>query len=69
MHSARQGTQDLNASQRQAVEAMLSNELHLIWGPPGTGKTTTLGAAIAVLAHMEDEEVTVSRSRVAVARA
>ncbi|PQJ34765.1 AAA family ATPase [Salinibacter sp. 10B] len=32
----------LNASQRQAVrEALGTNDVHLIHGPPGTGKTTT----------------------------
>jgi ATP-dependent RNA/DNA helicase IGHMBP2 len=40
----------LNQSQRQAVAAMLHNQdLLIIHGPPGTGKTTTLAAGIAQL--------------------
>ncbi|BGP01775.1 hypothetical protein NBRC10513v2_005414 [Rhodotorula toruloides] len=35
--------ENLNASQKEAVDfALSSNEVALIWGPPGTGKTETL---------------------------
>lgn len=37
----------LNAEQALAVEEMSMTPLHFLWGPPGTGKTTTLGTAIA----------------------
>ena len=32
----------LNESQQQAVDAAMSSELTLLWGPPGTGKTRTV---------------------------
>ncbi len=38
----------LNEGQRAAVQRCLDNELAFVWGPPGTGKTTTL-------AHIVDE--------------
>jgi hypothetical protein len=40
----------LNESQRDAVIHCLSHRLALVWGPPGTGKTTT--AASLVVARM-----------------
>jgi hypothetical protein len=36
---------ELNAFQRQAVRHTLADEHHLVWGPPGTGKTRTLASA------------------------
>lgn len=38
----------LNESQRAAVQLCLNSDLAFVWGPPGTGKTTTL-------AHIVDE--------------
>ena len=41
------GNQQLNDSQRRAIKAILQNEnIAIIHGPPGTGKTTTLVEAI-----------------------
>lgn len=41
---------DLNASQQEAVRKILSaNDLAIVHGPPGTGKTTTLVEAIKAL--------------------
>lgn len=40
----------LTASQRAAVQAILAAHAHLLWGPPGTGKTSTLTALVLVLA-------------------
>lgn len=37
----------LNRSQRDAILRMQSDLVHLVWGPPGTGKTYTLGIAVA----------------------
>lgn len=37
----------LRLSQKNAIE-LLNNKLGIIWGPPGTGKTFTLGAAVAL---------------------
>jgi ATP-dependent RNA/DNA helicase IGHMBP2 len=45
---------ELNASQQQAVNAILANEdVVVMHGPPGTGKTTTLVAAAARLCERE----------------
>jgi hypothetical protein len=42
------GTQwPLNRSQREAVAHCLSHRLSIVWGPPGTGKTTTAASLVA----------------------
>lgn len=41
----------LNAGQRNAVELALAPTLTWLWGPPGTGKTTTVSALIATLSR------------------
>jgi len=42
----------LNESQQRAIHLCLDTDLAFIWGPPGTGKTTTLGHIVAeLLAH------------------
>lgn len=38
-----------NASQIEAIEKAVSNNVLYVWGPPGTGKTATLGFIIANL--------------------
>lgn len=40
---------DLNSYQKEAVAKILSNEVFYLWGPPGTGKTKTLGALCLAL--------------------
>jgi superfamily I DNA and/or RNA helicase len=40
-------SQNLNEFQKSAVERSLGSEVFFIWGPPGTGKTTTISAIIA----------------------
>jgi ATP-dependent RNA/DNA helicase IGHMBP2 len=52
--------QKLNGSQNQAVSKILNaNELAIVHGPPGTGKTTTLVAAITKLAREKSEKILV----------
>ena len=47
-----------NDSQLQAVADCLSSELRFVWGPPGTGKTETLGL-LAAEAFLRGETVLV----------
>ncbi len=42
---------DLNPSQNQAIEKILSQRVTFVWGPPGTGKTKTLAAMAATLVN------------------
>ncbi len=40
---------DLNPSQIAAISKAIGQKITFIWGPPGTGKTTTMGALAATL--------------------
>lgn len=54
------GSARLNTSQQAAIEKILSaNELAIVHGPPGTGKTTTLVQAIRALVRRDGERVLV----------
>lgn len=52
----RRASRGLNAEQAAAVRMAVASELHYLWGPPGTGKTTTL-AAVAEALHRRGESV------------
>lgn len=50
----------LNSSQQKAVEKILSaNELAVVHGPPGTGKTTTLVQAVKLLIRQDPQKILV----------
>ncbi|MFU8805016.1 MAG: AAA domain-containing protein, partial [Bradymonadaceae bacterium] len=57
----------LNPFQHAAVEHTLGDEHHLIWGPPGTGKTRTLGAAVLarVLSRPNERVIVLAHTNVA----
>lgn len=51
----------LNPSQQAAVnKIMAANELAIVHGPPGTGKTTTLVQAIKTLFHRDHQKILVT---------
>lgn len=59
--------QQLNESQRQAVKAVLQNEnITIVHGPPGTGKTTTLLEAIFQLVKRGEKVLVSAPSNTAV---
>ena len=43
----------LNETQQQAVQLAVESQLSILWGPPGTGKTTTLAQLVAVLVSQQ----------------
>jgi ATP-dependent RNA/DNA helicase IGHMBP2 len=58
---------DLNNSQQQAVKAILQNEqITIVHGPPGTGKTTTLVEAIVQLVTAGEKVLVSAPSNTAV---
>lgn len=56
----------LNESQFKALQKVYSNNITFIWGPPGTGKTTTLATLIKELIFLNKKVLAVSVSNVAV---
>jgi len=57
----------LNASQQAAVNKILAaNELAIVHGPPGTGKTTTLVQAIRLIVQQQQQVLVVAPSNTAV---
>ena len=57
----------LNDSQRAAVDLVLrAGDVAIVHGPPGTGKTTTLVAAVNAILHAEEQVLVCAPSNVAV---
>ena len=58
--------EELNDEQRVAVGKALTNEVTYIWGPPGTGKTKTLGVLIKNLFNKDERTLIASNTNQAV---
>lgn len=56
----------LGPGQVEAVESALRPGLRFVWGPPGTGKTTTLAATVKARAERGDSVLIVSTSNAAI---
>ncbi|HEY6167407.1 MAG TPA: AAA domain-containing protein [Verrucomicrobiae bacterium] len=56
----------LNAEQNEAVRSCLGRDATFIWGPPGTGKTKTIGAIGEQLFHRNRSLLLVSHTNTAV---
>lgn len=56
----------LNDSQREAIAKALGSDISFIWGPPGTGKTTTLAALAEILFNQGKSILILSHTNVAV---
>lgn len=55
-----------NAAQKDAIEKSLKNNILYVWGPPGTGKTATLGYIVANLLNQTKRVLFVSNTNRAV---
>lgn len=59
----------LNPEQREAVGSALGRDLTFVWGPPGTGKTMTLGTLATELHRRDRSVLLVSHTNAAVDQA
>ena len=57
---------NLNSQQKTAVQKSLKNTVTFIWGPPGTGKTQTLGALVANYIASKERTLVASNTNQAV---
>lgn len=55
-----------NRRQEDAIALVLGSAVSYIWGPPGTGKTSTLGAAVGTLATRDESVLVAAHSNAAV---
>lgn len=55
-----------NESQQDAIQKSLKNNILFVWGPPGTGKTATLGYIVANLLKQDKRVLFVSNTNRAV---
>jgi|GEM_PF-705187 uncharacterized Zn finger protein (UPF0148 family) len=56
----------VNLHQREAIARALSHDVTFIWGPPGTGKTTTIGYTVAALVQRGEAVLVTAHSNAAV---
>lgn len=57
---------ELNSSQKSVAEKILNYSVSFIWGPPGTGKTQTLGAALTCFYEWSERSLICSNTNKAV---
>lgn len=55
----------LNEEQTAAIRTACGSDVHFIWGPPGTGKTQTIGFLIAALIRRNLRVLVVSHTNIA----
>jgi hypothetical protein len=60
------GTEGLNAEQADAVSLAVGSEAAFVWGPPGTGKTTTVAHVVAAHARAGRSVLLVANTNTAV---
>ena len=60
------GVPPLNQEQRQAVRRALGSTATFVWGPPGTGKTTTLARVVEAFYRAGHSVLLVSNTNIAV---
>ncbi|MEL1135010.1 AAA domain-containing protein [Desulfitobacterium sp. THU1] len=63
------GLEDLNLNQKKAVVSAIERNMTFIWGPPGTGKTKTIGNIINELYKRNRTVLLVSHTNIAVDQA
>ncbi|MEP0872763.1 DEAD/DEAH box helicase family protein [Trichocoleus desertorum AS-A10] len=61
-----QQTLKYNSYQAEAITHTLQHPVSFIWGPPGTGKTSTLGLTVASLVHAGESVLVLAHSNTAV---
>ena len=59
----------LDEDQQRAIRHALGSEICYIWGPPGTGKTTTVGVAVASMIQCERSILLTANTNVAIDQA
>lgn len=55
----------LNEDQINAIRAACGSDVHFIWGPPGTGKTKTIGALVVSLLNQNFRVLVLSHTNIA----
>lgn len=55
-----------NQYQKQAIDAVLTRQVSFVWGPPGTGKTSTLGLTVASLVASGESVLILAHSNTAI---